>query len=113
MKKGNAFSREIKVGVRTQLCKECTDFRDRLCEVDGQPALFHRWVEEVSALLKVDFLGSWSEVEILNKRFKADGIVPPGCSTDLVRSTFALVEYRDGTVAKVRPESIRFVDVEG
>lgn len=31
------------------------------------------------------------------------------CKMDVIRNTFALVEYRDGTVGRVEPERIRFV----
>jgi hypothetical protein len=60
----------------------------RPCEVDGKPAFFHRWVED-----------AW--------------IVPPslmvgGHNGGNVRSTFALVEFQDGSVKKVDPEAVRF-----
>ena len=55
------------------------ELRARPCEVDGRPALFHRWVEEV---IKDDYVLT------------------------------ALVEYRDGTIAKVEPERIQFVGEE-
>lgn len=51
------------------------ELQARPCEVDGRPALFHRWVEEYTLE--------------------------------------ALVEYNDGTIALVKPETIRFTDREG
>lgn len=85
----------------------------RPCEVDGRPALFHRWIEEDRELLKVDYNANPYERDAMLRRFRKDGVVPIGCSTEVIRNTFALVEYRDGTIAKVEPESIRFIGEEG
>jgi hypothetical protein len=78
--------------------------------VDGRPALFHRWIEEDRALLKFDNFLMAPERDALVHRFRSEGLVTPGCSTEVIRETFALVEYRDGTVDKVKPEAIRFMD---
>ena len=85
------------------------EIHSRPCEVDGRPALFHRWVEEDQALLRVNCFVREDEYEYLLHRFRRDGFVGPGCSTEVIRHTLALVEYQDGTVAKVDPELIRFV----
>lgn len=85
----------------------------RPCEVDGRPALFHRWVEEDRALLRFETMIHHDERKYVEYRFHEAGVIPPGCSTEVIRETFALVEYRDGTIAKVSPELIRFVDKEG
>lgn len=85
----------------------------RPCEVDGRPALFHRWVEADRAILRVDTLCRRAEMMEMGHLFHTAGIVAPQCSTEVIRETFALVEYRDGTIARVRPETIRFVGKEG
>lgn len=59
----------------------------RPCEVDGRPALFHRWIEEDCELTQV-----------------------AGLFNEVIHHTFALVEYQDGTIATVKPELIRFTD---
>ena len=89
------------------------ELRCRPCEVEGRPALFHRWVEEDRALLRAEALVPARDVVKMHNRFRADGVVLPGCGIDVIRETFALVEYRDGTVAKVKPELVRFVIEEG
>lgn len=89
------------------------ELRARPCEVDGRPALFHRWIEEDRELLKVDYNVNPYERDAMLRRFRKDDVVPIGCSTEVIRNTFALVEYRDGTIAKVKPESIRFIGEEG
>lgn len=112
-KKKNKQIRQLTVGLRTQLCKECRDFERRLCLADGKPAVFHRFVEGDRALLKFDTFCCPEDVESCLRRFLVDGVVPAGCSTELVRSTLALVEYPDGTLRKVDPERVRFLDREG
>jgi hypothetical protein len=85
----------------------------RPCEVDGRPALFHRWIEEDRALLKINTLCRLAEELELVRRFHSEGVVEPQCSTEVIRETYALVEYRDGTIDKVKPELIRFIGKEG
>ena len=82
----------------------------RPCEVDGLSALFHRWVEEDRAILSIEVLCRFDDQVSMHRRFLADGVIPPGCAVDVLRETFALVEFRDGTVHKVKPEDVRFVD---
>lgn len=86
----------------------------RPCEVDGRPALFHRWVEEDRALLTFGkmFL-SETEVEKIINLFHTEGLVAPGCSVEKIHETFALVEYRNGAIAKVKPELVVFKDRGG
>lgn len=98
---------------RTMQLLPMDELRCRPCEVEGRPALFHRWVEEDRALLRVEALVSAKSVISINNRFRSEGVVPPGCAIDVIRETFALVEYRDGTIAKVKPELVRFVVEEG
>ena len=94
---------QLTVGMRMQLCKDCKDAMRRLCEVDGETCMFHRFVDEDKALLRANIFTRESECRQLNERFKDGGIVPPGCSTEVVRRTLALVELPDGTLKKVDP----------
>ena len=82
----------------------------RLCEAGGLLALFHRWVEEDKALLHCDTLMPGQEHRARLVEFKRDGIVYPDYHTEVVRQTFALVELLDGTVQKVEPTKVRFLD---
>lgn len=88
------------------------ELRSRPCEVDGVPALFHRWIEEDRALLNTGAFVSPEHFRDITRAFRVDRVVPPGCSVDVLRETFALVEYRDGTIGKVKPELVRFLDKE-
>lgn len=88
------------------------ELQNRPCMVDGVPALFHRWVEADRVLFRVDaFVPSDFQDELL-LRYRRDGVIPPGCSVEVIRDTFALVEYRDGVMAKMDPELVRFVEME-
>ena len=88
------------------------ELRSRPCEVGGGPALFHRWIEEDRVLFQPRaFIDPHKTAELVH-RFRAELVVEPGCSTEVLRETFALVEYRDGTIAKVDPLRVRFVDKE-
>ena len=80
----------------------------RPCEVDGRPALFHRWVEEDRVLLNVTAMVPAWEVGLLVRRYRQQNVAAPGLDAEIIRETFALVEYQDGTVAKVKPELLRF-----
>lgn len=62
----------------------------RPCYADGKKALFHRWTEEA---------------EILQPSIMKGG--PVGGQ---LKTTFAIVEYEDGTIAEVEPQKIRFID---
>ena len=84
----------------------------RPCEVDGVPALFHRWIEEDRAILKINVLCRDPEMARLLRDFYELGRVSPQCDIEVIRETFALVEYRGGTIHKVKPELIRFIGKE-
>lgn len=84
----------------------------RPCEVDGQACLFHRFVDEDKALLRVNVFCRDYEMRALRDRMDAHGIVPDGCSTEVIRVTYALVEYPDGSLGKVDPTKVCFTDRE-
>jgi hypothetical protein len=84
----------------------------RPCEVDGKPAFFHRWCDEDRALLQFKALVRREDAEELRTLFDDRGICPPSAHIETVRYTFALVEFQDGSVKKVDPERVRFMDKE-
>lgn len=89
------------------------DLRARPCEVDGVPALFHRWIDVDSAILKINVRTHPRTEATLVRGFKESGVCPAGCSVEVIRNILALVEYRDGTIDKVELERIRFTGEEG
>lgn len=84
----------------------------RPCEVDGQACLFHRFVDEDRALLKINCFTREEEQTYIRRRFDLSGVVPGGCSTEVIRVTYALVEYPDGSLGKVDPTKVCFTDRE-
>lgn len=81
----------------------------RLCEVDGRPAFFHRWIEDDRALLNFNAFLPSREIERVREEFEKLHTIPHECSVKVLRATFALVEYiDDGTVSRVRPELVVF-----
>ena len=111
-KRKKKHTRQITVGLRTQLCKECHDHQMRPCEVAGQPCLFHRWAEDDQVLMNCNST-SQDEAEKMIQQFKANKIAGPNFSTEVMRHTYALVEYPDGSIGKVKPELVTFLDKEG
>ena len=89
------------------------ELRCRPCMVEDRPALFHRWIDDDRAVLHVDARLNARTIMKANERFRTEGVVSPGFHIDVLRETFALVEYRDGKVAKVKPELVHFVVEEG
>lgn len=95
---------------RTTQLLSMDELQRRPCEVDGFPAWFHRWVEQDRVLLQVDGMFSAESEAAMVRRFHAQHVISPGCHSEVVRETFALVEYPDGVVATVKPELVRFVN---
>lgn len=87
-KKHKELIRAIKcLGFQTQ------EIEYRPCYVNGRKALFHRWINTANPALP-------------------RGADPKDERTKFFqhRSTTALVEYEDGTLARVWPQDIRFAD---
>lgn len=82
----------------------------RPCLADGKPALFHRWVDEDKGLLKIHALVRPDHQQAIVHRFHEEGVADSASSIEKLRATFALVEYADGSVGKVKPELIQFLD---
>jgi hypothetical protein len=82
----------------------------RPCLVDGKPATFHRWVEEDRALLHIHAMVRPEDQEAIVQRFHGEGVAGPEADIGMTRTCFALVEYADGSVGKVKPELIQFLD---
>lgn len=66
--------------------------KNRVCLVNGDRAIFHRWTEVCELRLPGLMIGSGQGGQL--------------------KDTFALVEFEDGTIKRVRPEEIRFLDTE-
>ncbi len=102
---------EVKRGVKLKRCDEC-EYRQELrpCEVDGKICTFHRFAESDHAIIKLNAMVNPSEHKELIHQFEQKSIVPAYCNIEVIRVTFALVEYPDGSVGKVDPDKVHFLD---
>lgn len=100
---------KLRLGVEVKACKDCRG-PERPCLVDDKPATFHRWVEEDKALLKLDYFVKPDDRGKILRDYYETGVVDAASHIEKLRVTFALVEYPDGSVGKVKPELITFLD---
>lgn len=100
---------KLQLGVDVRRCSECPS-NYRPCLADGKPAMFHRWADEDRAFIRMNLLIPEHEQRSIWREFHQTGYVPSGCSTEVQRVVVALVEYPDGSVGKVKPELVTFLD---
>lgn len=85
----------------------------RPCLVDEKPAVFHRFVDEDRALLQVDRFCRAEDMDAMVRVFKDSGVYSGKfCSTKILHSTLALVEFPDGSLKKVDPELVTLLNDE-
>ena len=82
----------------------------RTCEVNGRKAIFHRWIDIDSYLLKLDMVMKPDHIKKLVDKFEETHIVPAGTHTEKIHEVVGLVEYKDGSMDKVEPKTIIFND---
>lgn len=108
------------------LAGECDGYRDRIrelmekvgtpgrrCEVDGQTGCwFHRFIEEDEVLLKANI---YIKPEVLAqeaRRILERGVTDPTYTVEKIRKFHALVEFPDGSLGRVKPDLVTFLDRE-
>jgi len=82
----------------------------RKCEVDGRGASFIQFAEEEQVYITINRFMEKDQAEAIVKKALWTHAIPAYCSLNTVKRIIALVEYSDGAVAKVEPESIRFIN---
>lgn len=82
----------------------------RPCLVDGDQAYFHRWVDSDEMSVRVNAFVNAAEMAQIEDRLRRCAPLPQICDTQILRRTFALVEYINGVVEMVHPERIQFID---
>ena len=86
--------------------------RRRPCEVDGSKAWYHGLVHNDQAILRAQAYEGQADVyAACHREFNVSGRIPMYCDVVVVRQTYAMIEYLDGSVAKVDPEQVRCIDV--
>lgn len=108
-KKKKARQDKLRLGLELKRCYECRG-PERPCLADDKPATFHRWVEEETALLRIGcFMKPEGQLQMV-RRFREEGVIDGTSTIEKLRTCSALVEYADGSVGRVKPELIQFLD---
>lgn len=81
----------------------------RPCEVDGKACLFHGWVRYNEERLQIDYFIKQGREEIM-RTYRETGVLDAAGHIVRVAKIAALVEYPDGSVGRVMPELITFLD---
>lgn len=109
IKKKKARQDKLRLGLELKRCYECRG-PERPCLADDKPATFHRWVEEETALLQIDAVMRPEDQQKIARRFREEGVSDAYSKIEKLRTCSALVEYADGSVGRVKPELIQFLD---
>lgn len=83
----------------------------RPCEVDGSKAWYHGLVHCDRTVVRVDGKLSSIQSSIIERKIQRQQVFSNDCQMHVERRTYAMVEYLDGSVAKVDPEQVHFIDV--
>lgn len=108
------------------LAGECDGYRDRIkemmtkhsipgrrCEVDGKTGCwFHRFIEEDEVLLKANAFMRKEVLDMGASHILKKGITDPTFTVEKIRKVHALVEFPDGSLGRVKPELVTFLDRE-
>ena len=78
---------------------------------DEEPkrAEFHKWVEDATVFLKFHRQMRDRDMSDHIDNYFKHNILPADNDLEKITNTVALVEFEDGTVKKVDPESVRFI----
>ena len=83
----------------------------RPCLIYGErEALFHRWVNDDSIIVKLNAPFQYDMREKLVRDVMKTNIYPHYADPVVVKRVIGLIEYRDGTIDVVEPKDIRFLD---
>lgn len=82
----------------------------RPCSVNGRKAWFHCWIQTEHPYFISTAFCSREEIKEMSCRIEDITIIPSSFEVEKITKVVALVEYDNGTVAKVNPEEITFED---
>lgn len=85
--------------------------RRRPCEVDGSKAWYHGLIHCDRTMVRVEGQHTRKEYEEFVRAVQLGYVLPACCQMHVERRTYAMIEYLDGSVAKVDPEQVHFIDV--
>lgn len=82
----------------------------RPCKVDGDPAMFHRFVDIDRGVLHIKGFVRPSEMSTILENFNKNNFTGPDCNIEKFHSTMALIEWPDGRLCTVAVERVQFTD---
>ena len=83
----------------------------RPCEVDGSKAWYHGLIRADVRIVQPSSNMTHRDAKMLERAMNYRTAIPADCRVFVEHHTYAMVEYLDGSVAKVDPEQVRFTDV--
>ncbi len=87
--------------------------RLRPCIVGGKRALFHRWSEKITPLVKISMALPQKELSARIKALKETyPYLPFDTETIVQKETLAIVELEGGEIREVKPSEVRFRDMK-
>lgn len=87
--------------------------RLRPCIVGGQRALFHRWIEKITPIIKIQMRLPQKELTERIKTVKESfPYLPFDTETIVQKETLAIVELESGEIREVKPSEVRFRDMK-
>ena len=87
--------------------------KTRRCYANNKKALFHKWIDIDEVLVKINSCVSPNELRRINENIDTiitNNVYSSNYNTEVIKRTYDIVEYEDGTVEYVNPKSIRFID---
>lgn len=84
----------------------------RPCMANGVIALFHKWITDEKVFLVFDSPIPYDTKEKIINKFNESDVIPNCCDIEKAMQNFALVEFEDGTIEKIAPENVEFLDSE-
>lgn len=82
----------------------------RPCLVDDKPASFHCWVRYEEERMQIDYFVKPDDRKKILRDYQETGVMDAAGHIEKVLHIAALVEYPDGSVGRVKPELITFLD---
>lgn len=87
--------------------------RLRPCIVGGKRALFHRWSEKITPIVKISMALPQKELSARIKAVKETyPYLPFDTETIVQKETLAIVELEGGEIREVKPSEVRFRDMK-
>lgn len=89
------------------------DVKHRQCYANNKKALFHKWIDIDEVLVKINGCVSSDDLRKINEIIDTiitNNVYSSNFNTEVIKRTYAIVEYEDGTIDYVDPKSIRFID---